>query len=184
MIKMRRLYRCRGLRSAYFTPHGRSLFALSYVPSPGWDRDQLHYRRVDHAMWVLEPLIFLLNMDPPWLAALGASAILAFKRRSTLLQAFTRYNVRWRSVGILVLDIRALSALMCGLRSPVPHGYVLRYRRRASLLLYPYVFVAGPNKHDDFHRVSDLAENSNTLRIRHLLPQIPNSPTRQPHKAA
>ena len=25
-------------------------------------------------------------------------------------------------------------------------------------MLYPYVFVAGPNKHDDFHRVSNLAE--------------------------
>jgi hypothetical protein len=34
---------------------------------------------------------------------------------------------------------------------------VLGYIRTCIL---PYVFVAGPNKHDDFHRVSDLAETS------------------------
>ena len=59
-----------------------------------------------------------------------------------------------------VLDMRALSAPMFGLRCPVPRGHVLGYIRAQVLVIVPllYVFVAGPNKHDVFTRVSDLAE--------------------------
>ena len=49
-------------------------------------------------------------------------------------------------VGVLLLDMRALSTLMCGLRSPVPCGHVLGY-------------VEGPNKHDAFHPSWQPSEN-------------------------
>ena len=52
---------------------------------------------------------------------------------------------------------RALSALMCGLRSPVPDSRVLGYIRARILVIVPLRVVAGPNKHDDSR---DLAENS------------------------
>ena len=47
------------------------------------------------------------------------------------------------SVGILVLDIRALGALMCRLRSPVPHGHVLGYIRARILVIVPLRVCSG-----------------------------------------
>ena len=60
-----------------------------------------------------------------------------------------------KSVGIFGIGY---SRTRCGLRSPVPCGYAWGISERTSSISYPYVFVAGPNKHDDFDRVSDLAE--------------------------
>ena len=45
-----------------------------------------------------------------------------------------------------VLDMRALSALMFGLKCPVPRGHVHKSARPRYCTAY--VFVAGPNKHD------------------------------------
>src|SRR5260370_19905757 len=48
----------------------------------------------------------------------------------------------------LGFQMRALSA--SAIRRPLTWLLSERYIRARSLLLYPYVFVAGPNKHDPF----------------------------------
>ena len=51
----------------------------------------------------------------------------------------------------LEFDIQALNAQLFGVWSPVSRGHVLEYKEPTSSLLCPYVFVAGPNKHEHFH---------------------------------
>ena len=56
-------------------------------------------------------------------------------------------------------------------KSP-PHSILIwSFMRALSVfsLLYTYMFAAGPNKHDDFHRVSDPAEILTQTRPRWLL---------------
>ena len=67
------------------------------------------------------------------------------------------------------LDIRALSALMCGLRSPVPYDHVLGKIRARILDIVPLrvrsgpsVQLEGPNKHEHFHLSSRPSRNFNT----------------------
>ena len=50
-----------------------------------------------------------------------------------------------------VLGVRALSALMCGLRSRVPRGHVLGYIRARVLVIVPLRVCRGPQQTRRFH---------------------------------
>ena len=57
-----------------------------------------------------------------------------------------------------VLDMRALSALMFGLRCPVPRGHVLRYIRARVLVIVPLHACSGPQQTRRFQQFRPFGE--------------------------
>jgi len=64
----------------------------------------------------------------------------------------------------LAFDIQVRSTLIVRGVEPSISGQVLGYTRATSSLLYPYVFVAGPNKHAHFRPSSQPSGNFNSWR--------------------
>src|SRR5260221_10399738 len=77
----------------------------------------------------------------------------------------------------LGFQMRALSA--SAIRRPLTWLLSERYIRARSLLLYPYVFVAGPNKHDPFIELVTERKFQHVLSL--ICRGLPSPPPPPPH---